>query len=37
MKALIELIKEDPWEFIGGILTFSGILFLGFMLFVVMG
>ena len=32
MKALIEMIKEDPWEFIGGVITFGGILFMGFML-----
>lgn len=35
MKALIEMIKEDPWEFIGGVFTFGGILFIGFMLSVI--
>ena len=35
MKALIEMIKEDPWEFIGGVITFGGILFIGFMLSVI--
>lgn len=37
MRDLIELIKEDPVEAIGSIVTFAGILFIGFMLFVVMG
>lgn len=37
MKDLIEIIKEDPMDFIGSIVGFAGILFIGFMMFVVMG
>ena len=37
MKELIELIKDDPLEFIGSMFVWSGLMFFGFMLFVVMG
>ena len=36
MKALIEIIKEDPAEAVGGILTWSGLFFMAFMGFVIL-
>ncbi len=37
MKALIEIIKEDPAEAIGGIIAWGGLLFVVFMLAVIGG
>ena len=31
MKALIEIIKEDPLDALGAFITFSGLFFLVFM------
>lgn len=36
MRHFIELIKEDPGEFIGGIACWCGLLFIAFMLFVIL-
>ena len=35
MKALIEIIKEDPMEALGAVAAWSGLAFLTFMGFVV--
>lgn len=35
MKALIEIIKEDPADAIGSVLAWSGLGFLAFMGFVI--
>lgn len=34
---LIDFIKDDPQEFIGGILAWSGLFVIGFMMFVIGG
>lgn len=36
MKYFIELIKDDPVEFIGGAVCWCGLLFICFMLFVIL-
>ena len=35
IQEFVSFVKEDPWEFIGGVITFGGILFIGFMLSVI--
>ena len=35
MKALIEIMKEDPAETIGALVSFSGLGFIVFMLFII--